>query len=208
MSNNMKKTIRSYLLPLLLLVATDAEAQEKNLYARVLSGVNFLQNTALNGNRASYQPGYVVSGALGYSWCYGLSLEAEYAYRRNEIKKIRFISQGSSHHGHFRTSSYMANLLWDVPLCSWGYSFWNIQPFIGAGIGYDDQRMRASNSLVVFNQKWDHFSWQLMAGLAYPVFCNTTLSLEYQFHEGGCEFNNHVIGVGLTYKFGLFRRRM
>ena len=46
---------------------------------------------------------------------YGLRLEAEYAFRRNAIRKIHFFAEGSSKHGHFQTSSYMANLLWDLP---------------------------------------------------------------------------------------------
>ncbi len=62
-----------------------------------------------------------------------------------------------SKHGHFQTSSYMANLLWDLPLSSWGCAFWNIQPFIGAGIGYDFQQMHSSNSRIIFNQKWNQF---------------------------------------------------
>lgn len=98
----------------------------------------------------------------------------------------------------------MANLLWDLPLSSWGCEFWNIQPFIGAGIGDDFQRMHASNSRIVFKQKWNHFSWQAMAGLAYPIFRNTEITLEYKFHQGG-HFYNHSIGVGLVYKFGFLK---
>ena len=88
---------------------------------------------------------------------YGLRLEAEYAFRRNAIRKIDFYAEGSSKHGHFQTSSYMANLLWDLPLSSWGCAFWNIQPFIGAGIGYDFQQMHSSNSRIVFNQNGTFF---------------------------------------------------
>ena len=99
----------------------------------------------------------------------------------------------------------MANLLWDLPLCSWGCSFWKIQPFIGAGIGYDYQKMHSSNSRIVFNQKWTRFSWQVMAGFAYPIFRNAEITLEYKFHEGGSHFYNHSVGIGLVYKFGCIR---
>ena len=34
--------------------------------------------------------GYIIAGSLGYCWRYGLSLEAEYAFRRNPIKQNRF----------------------------------------------------------------------------------------------------------------------
>lgn len=219
----MKKKFLIFLMSLLFFMGTEGQAQEwcdedvccyedscccvdeTNFYAKILSGVNFLQNTSTNGNKSTYQAGYIIAGSLGYCWHYGLRLEAEYAFRRNAISNIHFFVEGSSKHGHFQTSSYMANLLWDLPLSSWGCAFWNIQPFIGAGIGYDCQQMHSSNSRIIFHQRWNHFSWQLMAGLAYPIFCNTEITFEYKFHQGGCHFYNHSLGVGLVYKFDFLR---
>ena len=199
----MKKSI-PLSLTLLFLMTADARARDTsvdsmNFYAKVLGGANFLQNTTIDGNKAFYQPGYVFAGSLGYCWRnYGLRLEAEYAFRRNAIDKIHFITQGSSTHGHFQTSSYMANLLWDLLGCS----FWKIQPFIGAGIGYDSQKMHATNSRIDFHQKWNRFAWQAMAGFAFSIFRNAELTLEYQFHEGGGHFYNHAVAAGFVYKFG------
>lgn len=212
----MRRNIPLLLMPLFFFIATETEAQdcnaqnlccfdEMNFYGKFFGGANFLQDTTLNGNKATYHTGYVVAGSLGYCWCYGLRIEGEYAYRRNAISEIQFFGQGSGKHGHFQTSSYMANLLWDVPLSSWGCIFWKIQPFVGAGIGYDAQKMQASNSRIDFYQKWNHFSWQLMAGLSYPIYCNTEITLEYKFHQGGCHFDNHSIGAGLVYKLGFSR---
>jgi len=214
----MKKNILLLLLPLLFFTA-DADAQEADFqdslccdcvdetsfYGKFFGGANFLQKTRLNGNTAKYHTGYMIAGSFGYCWRYGLRLEAEYAYRRNAISKINFFGQGSSKHGHFQTSSYMTNLFFDFPLSSWGCSFYNIQPFVGAGIGYDLQQIHSSNSRIVFNQKWKHFSWQLMAGFAYPIFCNTEMTFEYIFHQGKSHLNNHSIGVALAYKFGFSR---
>jgi opacity protein-like surface antigen len=214
---NMKKNI-PLLISLLFLITANAQAQERsttdkccidalNFYAKIFGGANFLQNTSINENKATYRAGYIFAGSLGYSWrYYGLRFEGEYAFRRNATSKIRFFTQGSSKHGHFQTSSYMANLLWDLPLCSWGCSFWKIQPFIGAGIGCDFQQMHASNSRIVFNQHWHHLSWQAMAGLAYPIFRHTEITLEYKFHQGGSHFYNNSVGVGLVYKFGYLRK--
>jgi opacity protein-like surface antigen len=198
-------------------MAADSRAKEQsakdsrcpvgmNFYAKIFGGANFLQNTTIDGNKFSYQPGYIFAGSLGYCWRdYGLRVEAEYAFRRNAISKIHFITQGSSENGHFQNSSCMANLLWDFPLCSWGCAFWKLQPFIGAGIGYDFQKVHSSNSRIDFHQKWNHFSWQMMTGLSYPIFHNAEITLEYQFHQGNRHFNNHAIGVGLVYKFGFIR---
>lgn len=179
----------------------DCCVDDKNFYAKIFAGANFLQHTTINGNKSRYSTGYCVAGSLGYCWCYGVRVEAEYAYRRNDIKHIRFFQEGSSKHGHFQTSSWMANLLWDMPVSLWGFECWGIQPFIGEGLGYDFQRMHSSNERIIFNQKWRHFSWQVMAGLAYSFFCNTEMTLEYKFHQGGCHINNHAVGVGLLYKF-------
>jgi outer membrane autotransporter protein len=208
----MKKNILLLLMPFSIFIAADAQAEDccyadrMNFYAEVFGGANFLQNTTIDGNKSTYQTGYTFAGSLGYRWRpSGLRLEAEYAFRRNAISKIDFITQGSSNHGYCQASSYMANLLWDLPLCSWGYTFWNIHPFIGAGVGCDFQRMHASNSQIVFNQKWTQFAWQLMAGLAYPIFRNAEITLEYKFHQGGSHFYNHAIGVGLVYNFGFIR---
>jgi opacity protein-like surface antigen len=214
-SIHMKKNTLLLLMSLFFFMTAEAQAQEgfddaccvdeTNFYAKILSGANFLQNTSINGNKSTYQVGYIIAGSLGYSWRYGFRLEAEYAFRRNAIRKIHFFGQGSSKQGHFQTSSYMANLVWDLPFCSWGCAFGTIQPFLGAGVGYDFRKMHSSNSRIVFNQKWNHFSWQVMAGLAYPVFCNTEIALEYKFHQGGCHFYNHTVGVGLIYQFGFLR---
>lgn len=212
----MKKNIQLLLMSLSLLLAAAAQAQEfldedfcctneTDFYAKVLGGVNFLQNTEINGNKSTYQAGYIIAGSLGYCWNYGLCLEAEYAFRRNAISKIHFFSQGSSRHGHYQASSYMANLLWNLPLSLWGCTYCDIQSYIGAGIGYDFQQMHSSNHRIIFHQRWKHFSWQVMAGLAFPIFCNAEIDLEYKFHQGGCHFCNHSLGVGLVYKFDFLR---
>lgn len=177
----------------------DCCTNETPYYAKLLGGVNFLKDTRHNENNFTYKAGYILAASLGYNWRYGLSLEGEYAYRRNEISRIHLFGGDHAHGGHFQTSSFMANLLWNVPSCV----FEDIQPFIGAGIGYDFQKAHSTNSRIRFNQKWNHFAWQLIAGIAYPIYCNTNLTLEYKFHQGGCHFYNHTIGVGLVYNFGV-----
>jgi len=207
-------------------MAADAQAQEgsdkdsccyedsccvygKNFYVKFFSGPNFLQKTAIDGNYTTYNTGYIVDGSLGFCWRrYGLRLEAEYAFRRNAISEINFFLGGSSENGHCQSSSYMGNLLWGMPLSSWwcsGSAFWKTVPFIGAGLGYNFQQLHSSNSRIVFNQKWKQYSWQAMAGLAYPIFCNAEITLEYKFHQGGSHFYNHSVGVGLVYNFGFLR---
>src|SRR5579863_2225735 len=94
--------------PSVLLPGGDAQPQsaevsccinQTNFYAKIFSGANFLQNTSIDENNASYKTGYIITGSLGYCWPYGLRLEGEYSFRRNGISKIDFIGQGSSKHG-------------------------------------------------------------------------------------------------------------
>jgi opacity protein-like surface antigen len=171
-------------------------------YIEVLGGANFLQSEKSGGIKSDYRTGYIVSGSLGYRWCYGIRLEAEYAYRRNSLNKIRFFGRSFNTHGRFQSSSYMANVLWDLPFAYWGCQLWSIQPFVGAGIGYDFQQINARNSGLSYKESKKDFSWQVIAGLAYPLFCQTDVSLEYKFHQGGfTNIYNHSLGIGLTYKF-------
>ena len=204
----MKKNIPSLLVTLLFFTVADADEPPKkwraedyktNFYAKIYGGVNLLQDTSIQGNKATYEPGYILSGAVGYAWPCCLRLDAEYAYRRNAIKEIHFVGQGSSKNGHYQDSSFMANL------SSWGRIFWNIPAFVGAGIGYDLQKMHSSNSLVVFNQKWNQFSWQLMAGFFFALSRNLDMTVEYKFHQGGTHFYNNSIGLALVYKFGYLK---
>jgi opacity protein-like surface antigen len=175
---------------------------KNNFYAEILGGANFLQTETKGGIKSHYQTGYIVSGSLGYRWCYGLRGEAEYAFRRNCLKKAHFFERSFSIGGHFQSSSYMANVLWDLPLSDWGCDFWGIRPFIGGGIGYDFQQIRASSRGLSFKENKKNFAWQVIAGLGYPIFCNTDISLEYKFHKGGFKhLYNHSLGVGLTYNF-------
>lgn len=213
---SMKKNIFLILMLFLFLAVDEVQALERcnqnssifegnNFYAKILSGPNFLQNTSIDGNKATYQTGYVIGGSLGYVWNYGLCLEAEYAYRRNSIKQIDFYVEGFSQKGHYQASSYMTNLLWDLPLSFRRGAFFNVKPYVGGGVGYDFQQMHALNPRIDFNQKWNHLSWQLMAGLSYEISFNTKLSLEYRFHQGGCHFYNHLIGIGILYEFNFCR---
>ena len=77
----MKKNIPLLLMSLLFFMAADAQAQEvaklhedsccidkTNFYAKIFGGANFLQNTTIEGNKATYQTGYIVAGSLGYCW--------------------------------------------------------------------------------------------------------------------------------------------
>lgn len=172
-------------------------------YAEIFGGANFLQSRKNDGIKTDYKTGYIVSGSLGYRWCYGIRTEFEYAFRRNSLRHVHFFGRSFELSGHFQSSSYMANMIWDLPLVAWGCNLWNIQPFFGGGIGYDVQRIHASSEGLFFKQDKKQFAWQFIAGFAYPILCNVDISLEYKYHKGGFKhLNSQSVGIGLTYVFG------
>ncbi len=77
----MKKNILLILMSLLLFMTAEDKLRSgvntyedsccpngMNFYAKILGGANFLQNTTIDGNKASYQTGYIIDGSLGYCW--------------------------------------------------------------------------------------------------------------------------------------------
>lgn len=176
----------------------------QNFYMKIFSGPNFLDTRKRDGVSSRYDTGFIVSGSLGFRWCYGLRVEGEYAYRHNSLNRLHFLQRSFKFHGQLRTSSYMANLLWDLPLFGCQCSFYMIQPYVGGGIGYDFQRTTGKNQSFRFKDKNKGFAWQVMAGLAYALNSYLGLSVEYKFHKGSAkDIYNHAVGLGLDYKFSL-----
>lgn len=179
--------------------------EQNNYYTEIFGGANFIQSDRRSHVKSVFKTGYTIAASVGYKWCYGIRWEAEYAFRRNQVKDIHFFGRSFGSSGHYQSSSYMANLLWDIPLECWGLNAWGIHPFVGGGIGWDYQILRARRHQRTFRDSKKHFAWQGMAGLALPFYCNTDLSLEYRYHQGGLTYlHNHTIGLGLKYNFHPF----
>src|ERR1700728_4761020 len=57
-------------------------------YGEFFGGANFIESSKRRHVKADFDTGYILSGSIGYRWCYGLRLEFEYAYRRNNLRKV------------------------------------------------------------------------------------------------------------------------
>lgn len=179
------------------------DINNKNVYLTLFGGANFLDVNNSGGIKPNFHPGYIVAGELGLEFCSGYRFEVEYAYRRNTLKKLHFFGQNFTLPGHVQTSSYMANVLWDVPLIGYGKYKFCFKPYVGLGVGYDVQRWHAEQDNFFINENKKGFAWQLMTGLRYQFFDKFETNIEYKFHKGPLtKFYNHSIGLGLTYKFG------
>lgn len=179
---------------------------EHNFYANVFAGANFLQIEG-RSHGVNTKVGYAVSGSIGYRIACGFRVEGEYAYRRNSLKTRAYYADDSSYvhaNAHHQTNSFMANVLYDLPLT---FECIELIPFVGAGIGYDSQKTHASARISDVSHSDSHtkgmFAWQFLTGVAYPLCDNTQISVEYKLHKG-TKYNlyNHSIGAGLTYNFG------
>lgn len=159
-------------------------AHAEDYYAKLLGGLNFAE-----GAKHQFRRDYIFSGALGYQSCYGIAFEAEYAFRRNKIKRFHYFGQDFSIPGSLQSSSYMANALWDFE-CGL---------FLGGGIGYDVQQFHVKEDSFRWDDNKKGFSWQLLAGLRYPLCNGTRIGLEYQLHKGPLK-NIYNHSIGLTYE--------
>jgi hypothetical protein len=161
-------------------LVTYVQAQEP-YYVELFGGANFLPT-----KKYEFSTGYNISGSFGYRLCGGISLEAEYAFRRNEAKKARFSGRDLDLHGCFKSSALMGNILYELPYA-----------FIGAGVGLSSQKVNVYDA----KETKVRFAWQLLAGVDYPTWYGN-VSLQYKYHQGGfAHFHNHTIGIGTAYYF-------
>lgn len=177
--------------------------QTPYFYIKALGGVDLVHAQKHDGIKPHFDTGYIVSGTLGYHWHYGFALEAEYAYRRNSLDSLWYYGLPFDVSGDYWSSSCMANLLWDFP-SRHSKSFWGrLYPYMGAGVGYDFQRIRAHKSGFVWKEKGDGFAWQAIGGIRYLISPHFDIGIEYKFHKGpldGVSINS--IGLSLSYAFG------
>jgi len=166
---------------IMLLFCLSGYLQGQEAYVEFFGGANFLHS-----KKYSFKPGGVISGIVGYQPCDGLSLEAEYAFRRNEASKALFRHRNLKMHGYFQSSSFMANGLYKFP-----YSF------LGVGLGVASQKIHAYDA----KETKVRFAWQVLAGIEYPTDFGD-ISLQYKYYQGAfAHIHNHTLGIGLAYYF-------
>ncbi len=174
---------------------------ENGFYAGILGGANFLENTPSHGFKANFDTGYSLTGLIGYRFCNGVRLEGEYTYRKNALNDahIRYYGNIDGLDGHFQSSAFIANVLWDLPLSSWGCDIGQIRPYLGAGLGYDYEQVKILDE----HNNGGNYAWQVMGGVSFPVVCNTDIVLEYKFHKSNAKhLYNNTVSVGVKYYFG------
>lgn len=184
-----------------------------SVYVGPIVGANWLQTSKKKNHHHSdsdeeffdrrdveFDTGYNVGGFIGYHFCSGLDLEAEFIYRFNELKRKRECFEDSSFRtkGDFRSMSYMVNAIYEINLRNCGCS--SVVPYIGVGIGYAQQELK------IFSCKFkeDGFAWQVLAGLGYKINNCFDVALDYHFNQGRTHrIYNHSLSLAAAYHFSL-----
>lgn len=177
---------------------------ENPVYIQALGGLNFLNAKCGYGSHLSTQIGYLASGSVGYEFANGLRAEAEVAFRRNTADNIHFFGGDYPLDMHYQTTSYMGNVLWDISLCRFGWDLGCYRPFVGAGIGCDQQYYETNDFHGCVRAKNAIFAWQVMAGIGYELSSQWKMSLGYNFHKPGTTgIYNQAVTLAVKYNFCL-----
>ncbi len=185
-------------------VAANAQAVN-GIYVGAGAGVNIMgkQNvknfpgeTESSGKYGStVGPAFVMS--LGYGFGNGLRAEIEGSYRYNSLNSLSgFTGTGVTGGGREQKAGGMVNVLYDFVGLGWG-----IQPYVGAGIGYQAvilNNMYGSSStgtVAVTNGTKGAFAYQAIVGAAYPIAAAPGLALTAEYRFMGLAGDTNFSGV-------------
>jgi opacity protein-like surface antigen len=151
--------------------------------------------------------GYATGLSAGYKFDNGFRVEGEVAYRRNQLKSTHVSVPDTDGKGKMtgnaHTWSYMTNVLYDFEEVS-NYMP-NIVPYVGAGVGYVQNRAHAKADVHGIQQKAkarDHgIAGQAIAGVGYRLTDSTTLGVEYRYLIGKAHARDHSVGLALRQAF-------
>ncbi|MBY0510334.1 MAG: OmpA family protein [Rhodospirillaceae bacterium] len=162
--------------------------------------------------KATFDNGYILSGAAGYRFESGLRTEVEVNYRRNTLDDI----DGFPAVGRQGILGVTGNLIYDINLSD---APMGITPYIGAGVGPSWNKWSGVTTAgsPTFTDKDFAWQWQLMGGISVPVSEQMVVFTEYKYIGTiGNEFNSvpagfkafhhsarsHNLLVGLRFNFG------
>jgi opacity protein-like surface antigen len=179
------------------------EKKRQGAYITAFGGASFADSFEIATANAELKTGYVVGGAIGYLFPFGLRLEGEISYRYNGIdhdQTIHHFDIEFKQHsqGHFESLAYLGNILYNIPT-----NFW-IVPYIGAGAGmsYNQYSIKTTYAGSDFHSRGrkDGFVWQAIGGISF-VMGHFDINLEYRYYQTNVHYHdNNAIG-GITYHF-------
>jgi opacity protein-like surface antigen len=179
-----------------------------NWYVGVSGSLTYVDDTNVtsglgNAGDVSFDSGYGVSGAVGYTpGPTGTLLdyarfEAEIGHRFNDTE--RFTSRGavSNLSGELKSYSYMANAYFDFDTQT------QVSPYVGVGAGLATVSLEAPSLAV--NDDDSVFAYQFMAGLGWqPEFLlNTVLQVGYRYFGTSDPSFTNASGLTIEHEYGV-----
>ena len=160
----------------------------------------------------SFDPGFVVSAAIGNDFGNGFRLEMEYSFRANDLEKAEgteyyqdyYVNDSNDYSeslgGDVMTNSLMANVFYDFAPSS------PVSPFIGGGIGFANIE---GDIDFQGNEDDDVFAYQLGAGIAFALNPKMKIDVQYRFFATEdpdfygleAEYLTHNLMIGLRTSF-------
>lgn len=176
-----------------------------NVYVGGFAGANFINKYSNKRNlEFKMHPGYLGAATVGYQYK-SVRVEAEVAFRWNELKKAKFYKQHVALKGHTHSLSYMANVYYDfdIETC--------FTPYLGLGLGYSTNKTHFSSKegsgIDVNNKRHHNFAWQGIAGVSTRVSDQTDVALEYRYFEEAVKasmkhaLKQQAVGIVVRYYF-------
>ena len=153
-------------------------AHAEDFYAKLFGGVGFEQDQDFTGlisgvdtgaGTLETDTGYVVGGAVGYNVIDNFAIEAEIAYRANEIEGGFVNGTAFAIDDDLESLSFMGNVVYTAP------EFAGFTPYIGGGAGA---------ARIGFSEAGERdyvFAYQGFAGVSYPITQIVSAGVEYRY---------------------------
>lgn len=155
-----------------------APAHAQDAYGKVFGGAGFEQDHEFNGEITGVgigdgtletETGYAVGGAIGYQFTDWIAVEAEIAYRANEIEGG--VVNGAAFTGgdDIESLSFMGNIVYTAP------EIYGFTPYLGGGAG---------TAGISFSDGGDRdyvFAYQGFAGVKRRITDNLSAGVEYRY---------------------------
>ncbi len=160
------------------MIASSAFARTDAWYVSAHGGADFGTNSkikegAFNGDEIKYKTGFNVGAAVGHSFD-DFRFELELGYKDLKAKEV---AQSTNVSGQCKIFSVMGNVFYDLPVMD------QVDLYFGAGLGMANIRSDITEKATPFkiDGNANVFAYQLMAGPAYKINDQWTVSLGYRF---------------------------
>lgn len=170
------------------MLASSAFARTDAWYVSAHGGADFgtkskVKEGDFNGSEAKYKTGFNVGAAVGHSFD-DFRFELELGYKNLKAKETKLVSAApaattivTNVSGGLSIFSIMGNVYYDLPVMD------QVDLYFGAGLGMANVRadMKDKTTGGKIDGNANVFAYQLMAGPAYKINDQWTVSLGYRF---------------------------